>query len=314
MPSQAQSTCPVCDAPASPVMDVPGARVREQVSGLFDAAIPDCVELIDYKMRACEGCQLVFADPMQPGSGDYYGWITAQAKYHAGARWEWRVIRDDFAAAGPLRVLEVGCGDGKLMDFLKHLSNVSMVGVDVSAPSIDKARAQGFDVHLAAFEALGDVLQAVDPFDVVVLSHVMEHVGDPLGVMRQVASLLKPGGRIYTAVPYSPMSRELAGWDIQNLPPHHLTRWNQSALAKLATMLGMGVDLRLPKAKSALKRAVQETCGEVLDNKHPSVPVRAWTVLSHLSTFTKWHTQFKARERVNGRPAGDSVLARFSKD
>ena len=311
----AQTHCPVCGAPASPVMDVPGALIREQVSGLFDAEVPNTVNLPDYQMRECEACQLVFADPMVPGGGDYYGWITAQPKYHAGARWEWRIIRDDFAALqSPVRVLEVGCGDGKLMEFLKHLGHVTMVGVDVSAPSIDKARAQGFDVRLAAFEDLADVLRAEPPFDAVILSHVLEHVGDPLGVMRQVASLLVPGGHIYAAVPYSPMSRELAGWDIQNLPPHHLTRWNQTALAKLANVLDMGLGLRLPKAKSALKRAVQETCGEVMGNKHPSVWVRVWTIASHPSIFAKWHARFGARERVGGRPAGDSVLARFSKE
>lgn len=312
---QAQTLCPVCGAPASPVMDVPGALVREQVSGLFDAQVPDDVVLANYQMRECEVCQLVFADPMLPGGGDYYGWITAQPKYHAGARWEWRVIRADFAAASaPVRVLEVGCGDGKLMEFLKQTPHVTMVGVDVSAPSIDKALALGFDVRLAAFEDLGDTLRAEPPFDAVILSHVLEHVGDPLGVMRQVASLLTPGGQVYAAVPYSPMSRELAGWDIQNLPPHHLTRWNQAALTKLASVLGMGVDLRLPKAKSAFKRAVQETCGEVMGDKHPSVWARARTIISHPSIFAKWRARFGARERVGGQPAGDSVLARFIKN
>lgn len=234
MPSQHPIACPVCGAESQKVMDLSGAAIRAQVSGLFGTSVPDEVQIADYTMRECQSCALVFADPMQSGDSAYYGWITAQAKYHAGKRWEWSVLRADFAGAGrALKVLEVGCGDGKLMAFLGDLDNVTMVGVDVSAPSVEKACSAGFDVRLAAFEDIDSVLSKDETFDAVILSHVLEHVGDPLGVMRQARARLSAGGSLYAAVPYSPMSRELAGWDIQNLPPHHLTRWNQASLAAL---------------------------------------------------------------------------------
>lgn len=308
-------TCPVCGAESQKVMDLTGDIIRAQVSGLFGAPVPDEVQIADYAMRECQSCALVFADPMQSGDGAYYGWITAQAKYHAGKRWEWGVLRADFAGAGrALKVLEVGCGDGKLMEFLSDLDNVTMVGVDVSAPSVEKACKAGFDVRLAAFEDIDSVLSNGEAFDAVILSHVLEHVGDPLGVMRQARGRLAAGGSLYAAVPYSPMSRELAGWDIQNLPPHHLTRWNQASLTTLGNILELRTDLRLPKAKSPLKRAVQETCGEVLGDKHPSVARRVLTVLTNLSVFAMWLGRFRSREQVNGRAAGDSVLARFFRE
>lgn len=311
---RAPAPCPVCRAQGVEVLGLTAAHIRAQVAGIFGVPVPGGVAIADYVMRECVSCGLVYADPMLSGGADYYGWITAQPKYHAGRRWEWGVIRADLARrAEPLTVLEVGCGDGKLMAFLAQTGGIAMTGVDVSAPSVDKARAQGFDVRLAAFEHLDQVLSPGETFDAVLLSHVLEHVADPLGVMRQAAARLKPGGAVYAALPYSPMSRELAGWDIQNLPPHHLTRWNQRSLSKLAGVLGLGLDLRLPKAKSPFKRAVRETCGQVLGGKHPAPWTRAWVVLTHPRMFLDWCARFAARERVNGRPAGDSVLARFVK-
>lgn len=309
------SHCPICGTAAEVVRDLSAVEIRDQVSGLFDQPVPADVTFPDYHMRECQDCGLVYADPMAPGDGAYYGWITAQPKYHAGKRWEWGVIRNDFvAASGHLHVLEVGCGDGKLMDYVSDVNGLHMVGVDVSAPSIEKAKSKGHDARLSAFEDLNSVLSEAEMFDAVILSHVLEHVGDPLGVMQTVASRLKVGGAIYAALPYSPMSRELAGWDIQNLPPHHLTRWHQRSLQKLADILGLRLDLRLPKAKSPLKRAVQETCGEVLGNKHPNIWKRIGAVMAHPQLFFSWKHRFETRERVNGRAAGDSVLACFKKD
>ena len=314
MTSSTRSVCPVCGGVAAVVMDLPAGNIRDQVSGLFGAPVPSDVEIPNYQMRECSQCALVFADPMTPGGGGYYGWITAQPKYHAGKRWDWGVIHDDFQAASKIqKVLEVGCGDGKLMDFLSDVKGLDMVGVDVSAPSIERARVGGHDARLSSFEDMNSVLSTEERFDAVILSHVLEHVGDPLGVMQTVAARLNDGGAVYAALPYSPMSRELAGWDIQNLPPHHLTRWNQDSLVRLAEVLGLRLDLRLPKAKSPFKRAVQETCGEVLGDKHPSTVRRLAVVALHVGKFMAWKRRFEAREQVNGRLAGDSVLARFVK-
>ena len=45
-------------------------------------------------------------------------------------------------------------------------------------------------------ESLGD-----DPFDLIILSHVLEHFPDPLGVVERVLERLNPGGVLYIEVP-----------------------------------------------------------------------------------------------------------------
>ena len=191
------------------------------------------------------------------------------------------------------------------------MKGLTCTGIDVSAASVATAKDKGFDVREAAFDDLDRVLAGDERFDAVVLSHVMEHVDDPLGVMQTLLKRLNPGGQLMTAIPYSPMSRELTDWDIMNLPPHHLTRWNAQSLNALGQALGCHVELPAAKAKSPFKRAVQDTCGEVLGNKHPSTLARMTTVLSHPGLFKNFLAHHQARDRVNGQAAGDSVLAVF---
>lgn len=309
--SDSATPCPVCNGPAPVVRQLPASEIRATLEDLFGAAMPQSVPAQDYAMRECEGCGLVFADPMMAGDGAFYGWITSFDRYHAGARWEWRIIKEQVRQAHAKTMLEVGAGTGRLMDYLGDITGLTCVGIDVSEASVAHARNNGHDVRVAAFDDLSSVLNADETFDAIVLSHVLEHVNDPKGVMATLLDRLSPTGKLMAAVPYSPMSRELTDWDIMNLPPHHLTRWNAKSLSGLATALGCQVDLHTAKAKSPFKRAVQDTCGDVLGDKHPATLTRAWTVLTHFGLFQSYLHKHKARDIVNGYPAGDSVLAVF---
>ncbi|MCK5166115.1 MAG: class I SAM-dependent methyltransferase, partial [Rhodospirillaceae bacterium] len=265
-----------------------------------------------YTMMECTACSLVFADPMLGGGADYYGWITSLSGYSAGQRWEWKKISNHLGGRKKhLKILEVGCGNGRLMKYLSANKNLNLSGVDVSEPSIKLAQEKGLDARLVDFSNPDGALASGEMFDGIILSHVLEHVGNPLVVARQLAKRLNPGGSIYVSVPYSPMSRELDGWDIQNLPPHHLTRWNKNSLIQLAGELGLRLDLETAKAKSPFKRAVQDTCGRALGDKHPSIFTRLIIVAANFKMFINFYNRHRERERINRQPAGDTALAIF---
>ncbi|MDH5772429.1 MAG: class I SAM-dependent methyltransferase [Rhodospirillaceae bacterium] len=306
--------CPICHKTGMSVMDLPARSARKQISAVFGAEVPDEIKIPDYTMLQCTGCGLVYANPMIAGGADYYGWITAQPKYSAGQRWEWGKIATALAThTGKTRVLEVGCGNGKLLQFLSANKNLALSGVDVSEPSVKLATEKGLDVRLVDFSNPDASLGEDETYDVMILSHVLEHVSDPLGVTRALASHLNAGGAIFVSVPYSPMSRELDGWDIQNLPPHHLTRWNKASLARLGLELGLELSLETAKAKSPFKRAVQDTCGRVLGNKHPGTFARMRAVLGNFKMFVDFYNRHRNREFIGTRPAGDTALAVFNK-
>lgn len=304
--------CPVCSHPSKLVHSLPQGEIKTVLSGLFKADIPPHTVETDYTLNECLGCSLVFADPMLPGNDEFYGWITSFDRYQAKARWEWKAVKQQLIHNKAKTLFELGAGTGKLMEYLSSINNLTFTGIDVSPTSVAAAQAKGFDVRETAFKNLSDVMKPGETFDAIVLSHVLEHVESPSQLLQGLLKHLSQGGCIMAAVPYSPMSRELTDWDIMNMPPHHLTRWNAKSLTSLADALGCTVQLHTAKAKSPLKRALQDTAGEILGDKHPSMVKRIITALGNYDIFQKHLTQHKSRERVNGRLAGESVLAVFT--
>jgi 2-polyprenyl-3-methyl-5-hydroxy-6-metoxy-1,4-benzoquinol methylase len=237
-------------------------------------------------------------------------WITDIDQYHAKHRWEWtEVIKLLSARQGVETVLELGCGVGTFLPLLDELPTLTVSGIDASAASVEKAKARGLNVRCQTVE---EVAATDQRYDVVVLSHVLEHVSDPIELMQSIASILQPGGWIMCSLPYSPMSREMPEfgvWDPMNLPPHHITRWNAQSFKALADRLGMEVVLYTSIPKSVLKRAFQATvrsCG-VRSGSAQSV----LTALQNAGRFKYALTHFASRGIVNGRRAGDTALAVF---
>lgn len=151
------------------------------------------------------------------------------------------VVRARLRDAGDVRVLDIGCGGGTTAKRLIDLG-ASVSGVDPDPAARENAKAKGLEVFDGTAEDLPDEVLA-QRYDLVVLSHVLEHTLDPAAVLRRIAGLLKPGGRLYCEVPnagcehfrkFSQISEML---DI----PRHLYFFNKASLAHLATGSGMQV-------------------------------------------------------------------------
>jgi SAM-dependent methyltransferase len=101
-----------------------------------------------------------------------------------------------------LRVLDVGCGSGVHGAELYRLQGHRVVGVDLSEASIEKAKTRLAEAYVA------DVTQperypfrSMQVFDVVLFSDMLEHLPDPLEVLRRHYRLLAPGGRVLISLP-----------------------------------------------------------------------------------------------------------------
>jgi SAM-dependent methyltransferase len=91
-------------------------------------------------------------------------------------------------------LLDVGCGSAWLGD---HYTNYT--GVDVSPEAVEAARRRGHDVLLMDVDEplpFGD-----ESFAGVVLKDVLEHVGDPVRLVRDTRRVLRPGGRVFASSP-----------------------------------------------------------------------------------------------------------------
>ena len=88
------------------------------------------------------------------------------------------------------RVLDLGCGDGRLTEALAA-AGCSVVGVDASAEQVQAARARGLDARLVDGEALPFVAE----FDAVFSNAALHWMKRPRRVLEGVFRALRPGGR-----------------------------------------------------------------------------------------------------------------------
>lgn len=147
------------------------------------------------------------------------------------------VVRDDFGEMINLRVLDIGCNDGSLLERFRAKGNV-VFGVDPAA-NLAKVRAEkdipGF-VGYWNDEAVDGLLQNFEAseFDIIVAMNVIAHNADPLGFLQRCRDVLAPDGRIYVQTSQSDM---LANAEFDTVYHEHVsyfTQWSMSALAQRA--------------------------------------------------------------------------------
>jgi 2-polyprenyl-3-methyl-5-hydroxy-6-metoxy-1,4-benzoquinol methylase len=84
--------------------------------------------------------------------------------------------------------LDFGCGDGKLLNGLLE-EGWETYGIEPST-----------DVAFLRHQRL-DELPSEPSFDLVILHHVLEHVSEPLDLLRKLSSAMRPGGALFISVP-----------------------------------------------------------------------------------------------------------------
>lgn len=115
----------------------------------------------------------------------------------------------------PGRILEMGPAEGFMTDALAGLGQPLTVveGAQRFCQEI-AARHPGAEVVNALFEEFAPS----DAFDNIVLGHVLEHVADPVDILRRCRGWLAPGGRILAAVPNARSLHRQAGVLMGMLP------------------------------------------------------------------------------------------------
>ncbi len=95
-------------------------------------------------------------------------------------------------------ILELGCADGLVTEVLFQ-KYPNIIAVDASAELIEKAkkRAPKVEYHVSLFEDFKPNKQ----FDTIILGHVLEHVLNPIEILKIVKNWLKPKGIIIITVP-----------------------------------------------------------------------------------------------------------------
>ena len=99
--------------------------------------------------------------------------------------------------AAPADVLDYGCGNGEFLVRAAGLGH-RIVGVDFDPTAVATARARG----LAVFEPSAEQSAEFSArFALITAVHVLEHVPDPLALLRDFRRWLKPGGELFLEMP-----------------------------------------------------------------------------------------------------------------
>lgn len=204
-----------------------------------------------YDVVCCSGCGAAFADTVteQAAYDAFYAefskYDSAELSTGSGAA-DFDLIRLRDTAeriAGHVdrdaRVLDIGCATGGLLHELQLLGFKQLVGVDPSAACVQYGRDQfELEMHQGTLADLPDIGQ----FDLVIVSHVLEHVervGEAIG---SIASVLAPAGRVYVEVPDPMRYRELLVAPFQDFSTEHINHFSDRALSNIAAVHGLSVE------------------------------------------------------------------------
>jgi 2-polyprenyl-3-methyl-5-hydroxy-6-metoxy-1,4-benzoquinol methylase len=203
--------------------------------------------------------------------------------------WEQLAVHqmDDFRASSLHRlvesllrgtnVLDVGCGTG---GFVVHLAQrgYDVHGIDSSERMVRNARAALGAAGLSQdLVSCGRLDEGSACYDTVVSLDVIEHNADDLGLVREMARRLRPGGRLILTVPAMPSL-----YGPRDIALGHFRRYDKTALRRLCQK----ADLDLLQMRSWNMLGVAPTLLAKLLRKRLSEELRYGD--SHIAVTSRW--------------------------
>lgn len=202
-----------------------------------------------YDVVCCGGCGYVFADTAG-NAADYDRYYADYSKYadqatstggggnprdqarlEATARAISRHVADRASC-----VVDIGCANGGLLGAMKAVGYTRLFGIDPAPACVENTRA------LFGIEAqqgwLMDLPAATPRADVIIISHVLEHVLDIRGALAHASRVLAPGGLVYVEVPDAQRYVDFLAAPFQDFNTEHINHFGAAGLENLFAAAG----------------------------------------------------------------------------
>lgn len=125
-------------------------------------------------------------------------------------------------------ICEIGAFDGLLLSLFKKNNN-NVFGYELNDDARVYAKKK-YDIDLKE-----NFLESKSKYDIIILSHVIEHFREPKEILIKIKSMLKENGFIYIEVPNSPMPNECSyNMLMRYLNTEHIVNFNMDNLIKFA--------------------------------------------------------------------------------
>jgi 2-polyprenyl-3-methyl-5-hydroxy-6-metoxy-1,4-benzoquinol methylase len=210
--------CPVCAGPRGSVLY---AEARDPIT------------LSSFRVSECSVCRVAYTEPRPASLDRYYpqryrGYGPLVTRI-LGAFYETRVSRWARLKPGGGSVLEIGCGPGLMLAAFAQ-RGWQVLGIERNEEAAERARrTPGLEITADPVEQLPANVR----FDLIVMFHVLEHIGEPVALLRECAKHLVPDGRLIVNVPnFSSWQSRFTGSSWLHLDvPRHQVHFSPQTLA-----------------------------------------------------------------------------------
>jgi SAM-dependent methyltransferase len=229
-----------------------GSERRTVIGTGPDFEYDTCANLWTYVR--CDGCGHHYLNPRpEPGAlatiyppsyGNYSNSIDPGLAFRVKAWLEGFDLRRLGAAIPPGgAVLDIGCGDGRLLDGIRracpHVGRLE--GIEIAKAAAAGAVASGYPVTIGSID---DLELEPSRYDLVCLIQVIEHLFEPVACVRKVRRALRPGGRVLFETPSVRCAdfalfrrRYWGGYHF----PRHLNLFEPASFARMLEAAGLEV-------------------------------------------------------------------------
>lgn len=200
-----------------------------------------------YELVQCNKCGFVYADTnvTQKQLDNYYAELSKyedkaistgggydqndRDRLKATAEFLSRHIIDKTA-----RIADLGCANGGLLKELKNLGFENLVGIDPSSVCVNVTQQE---VGCEAYQySLFDIPESIGKFDLVIVSHVLEHLLDIDQAMSVIDNLLIEGGCLYAECPNAAFYHLVIHAPLQEFNTEHINHFTEVSFRNLMSI------------------------------------------------------------------------------
>jgi 2-polyprenyl-3-methyl-5-hydroxy-6-metoxy-1,4-benzoquinol methylase len=166
------------------------------------------------------------------------------SRYNPGVLHRRRGILDHVRSVSHGEILDVGCGTGELLMWLRSMlgSSSRFVGADLSEDTVEANRARH---PFAEFHALDIEQRALDAtFEAVICTEVVEHLDDRARALKNLAAMVSRGGHLILTCPTGKIHlTEKHFGHVSHPKPHELAAHVTAAGLEMVSMRSWGFPL-----------------------------------------------------------------------